>query len=87
MFIFISSSEEDEIFYDCCAENFTFWQCFLYSLWSHYVFARKHSDVLQTLIASWLAKFMNFLGSPPLTTLELQPPHPLKPITLSQKLF
>jgi hypothetical protein len=30
---------------------------------------------------------MKFFGSPPLTTLEFQPPHPLKPKTLSQKLF
>jgi hypothetical protein len=30
---------------------------------------------------------MNFFGNPPLTTLEFQPPHPLKPKTLSPKLF
>lgn len=30
---------------------------------------------------------MKFFGSPPLTTLEFQPPHPLKLKTLSQKLF
>jgi hypothetical protein len=87
MFISISSSEEDEFFYDCCVEDLTFWQCFLFSLWSQCVFACKFCDILQTLIASWLAKSMNFFGSPPLTTLEFQPPHPLKPKTLSQKLF
>jgi hypothetical protein len=83
MFISIFSNEEDDFFYDCCVEDFTFWQCFLLSLWSHCVFAHKLCDILQTLTTSWLAKSMKFFGRPPLTILGFQPPHPLKLKTLS----
>jgi hypothetical protein len=37
--------------------------------------------------SSWLSKSMNFFGNPPLTTIGFQPPHPLKPKTLSQIFF
>jgi len=58
-------------------KNLIFGQWFLLSLWSHYVFAYKFSNIVQTLIASWLAKSMKFWNLPP-TTLEFQEPHPLK---------
>ncbi len=57
-------------FYDCCVENFTLWWCFLLSLWSHYVFAYKLFDILQTFTTSWHAKSMKKFGNPLPTTLE-----------------
>jgi hypothetical protein len=81
-----SLNEEDYIFYDLYAEDFTLWKCFLFSLWSHYVFVCKLCDILQTL-TTWLAKSMKKFGYPLPTTLEFQLSHPSKPKTLSQKLF
>jgi hypothetical protein len=53
---------------------------------SYFHFVRKFCDILQTL-TRWLAKFMKKFGNPLSTTLEFQSSHPLKPKTLSQKLF
>jgi hypothetical protein len=58
-------------------KNLVFGQWFLLSLWSHYVFAYKFCDILQTLIVWQHAKSMKFWNLPP-TTLEFQEPHPLK---------
>jgi hypothetical protein len=84
MFISSSSSEKDDIFYDCYAKDFILWQCFLVSSWSHYVFACKLCDILQTLTTSCLTKSKKKFGNPPPTTPKFQLPHPLKPKTLSQ---
>jgi hypothetical protein len=86
MFISRSSSQEDNMFY-CCAKDFTLWQCFLLSLWSHYVFACKLCNILQTLTASCFTKSKKKFENPPPTTPKFQLPHPLKPKTLSQFFF
>lgn len=60
--IFVSNAfDEEKVFYDCCAKDFTFWQAFLLLLWSLLVFVwslsmfiHKVCEMLQTLIIGCL---------------------------------
>jgi hypothetical protein len=46
--------EEEEEFFDCLAENLSFWQAFLVLIWSFFACCCEGCDFFQTLIGGWL---------------------------------
>jgi len=82
--VFISINEEDNMFYDCLAEDLTFLQYLFLTLWSYCVFDCKLCEILEILIASWFAKSMKIVGPFLPTTLKIEVAS--TPKTLNQKL-
>jgi hypothetical protein len=61
------------MFFDCLAEEFTFWQTFLLLLWTFFIWCHKVSNFLQTLISGWLkTSFKQQDCEPPPPTLEMK---------------
>jgi hypothetical protein len=60
-------------FFDYRNEDFSLWQNFLLLVWSIAICSIKVAQIVQILVASWLAHSFNHLSSIPPTMIATQP--------------